>query len=60
MSDAQIALAVAEVADNAPDRLVDLGRVLLENAGCPDALDISPRVVGHELLHIIGSHELST
>ena len=48
LRDAQVALAVAEVADDRPDRIVDLPDVLTEEAGRADPLHVAPGVDGHE------------
>ncbi len=45
---AEIALAVAERADDAPDGIVHLGDVFTQEASGPDALDVAPRVPRHE------------
>src|SRR5205823_3227581 len=43
-----VALAVAQRAGDRPDRVVDLCRILLEEAGRSDALDVASRVGGRE------------
>ena len=48
LGDAQIALAVAEVADHGPHRVVDLLDVLTEEGGRADPLHVAPGVDGHE------------
>ena len=51
LRDAQVALAVAEVADHRPHRVVDLLDVLAEKGGRADPLHVAPRVQGHERGH---------
>ena len=48
LRDAEIALAVAEVADHRPHGVVDLRDVLTEERGRADPLHVAPRVEGHE------------
>ena len=48
-SHAQVALAVAQRADDAPHGIVHLGDVLTQEAGSPDALDVASRIPRHEL-----------
>jgi hypothetical protein len=45
LHDAQVALAVAEVADDSPDRIVDLGRWLPEVARGSDPLHVAAGIV---------------
>jgi hypothetical protein len=46
--DAEIALAVAQVADDGPDRIVDLLDGLTQEVGRADPLDVAPGVEGDE------------
>ena len=46
--DAEVALAVTEVPDHGPDRLMDLERILSEKARRADPLHVAPRVLGDE------------
>ena len=46
---AEVALAVAERADDAPHGIVHLGDVLTQEAGGPDALDVASGISRHEL-----------
>ena len=46
---AEVALAVAERADDAPHGIVHLGDVLTQEAGGPDALDVTSGIPRHEL-----------
>jgi hypothetical protein len=42
--DPQVALAITEVAEHGPHRSVDLGDVLTQEVGSPDALHVTSRV----------------
>ncbi len=48
LRDAEITLAVAEVADHGPHRVVDLVDVLTEEGGRADPLHVAPGIEGHE------------
>ena len=48
LGDTEIALAVAEVADDGPDGIVDFVDVLTEEGGGADPLHVAPGVDGHE------------
>ena len=48
LGDTQVALAVPEVADHCPDRIVDLADVLTEKCRGADSLHVAPGVHGHE------------
>ena len=52
--DAEIALAVAQVADDGPDRIVDLLDVLTQEGGRADPLHVAPGVDGHERAGFVG------
>ncbi len=58
LRDAEIALAVAEVADHRPYGVVDLGDVLTEEGGRTDPLHVAPGVERDERGHglRIGAH----
>jgi hypothetical protein len=46
--DAEVALAVAEVSQDAPDRVVNFGGILAEEARGTDALHVAPGIIGLE------------
>ena len=54
---AEVALAVAERADDAPHGVVHLGDVLAEEASGPDALDVASGISRHELAGHVSSCE---
>ena len=56
---AEVALAVAERADDAPHGVVHLGDVLTQEAGGPDALDVASGVPRHELTGERRAHDMS-
>ena len=51
---AEVALAVAERADDAPHGVVHLGDVLAQEARGPDALDVASGIPRHELTGLVG------